>query len=129
MPGRVEENPEGRPGLVLVLGRAELEHRGLAGVEVVDDHVEMHLLWYLLGRPVRRGVVLHLLERDALTFFSPDIGPAGGELCLPVKHRAVESGESVRFGAVDDEAWVACDSHAGTVPVVPDDQLPVTPGL
>jgi hypothetical protein len=44
MPGWVEENPEGRRWLVLVLGRAEFEHRGLAGIEVVDDHIEMHLL-------------------------------------------------------------------------------------
>jgi hypothetical protein len=35
VPRRVQEHPEGRAGLVLVLGRAELEHGRLGGVEVV----------------------------------------------------------------------------------------------
>jgi hypothetical protein len=45
---------------VLVLGRAELEHRRLTGVEVVDHHVEVHLLGHLLVRPDGRRVVLTL---------------------------------------------------------------------
>jgi len=75
VPRRVEEHPEGRTGLVLVPGRAELEHRRLGGVEVVDDHVKMHLLGHLLGRPSRWGVGLHLLERDALTVLRADFSP------------------------------------------------------
>jgi len=67
VPGRVEEHPEVRARLVLVLGGAELQHLGLGGVEVVDVHVEMHLLGHLLGRPSRRGVALHLLSPDKLT--------------------------------------------------------------
>src|ERR1051325_9068717 len=55
MARRVEEDPEGGAGLMLVLGRAELDHRGLRGVEVVDDHVQMSLLRHLLARPLRRG--------------------------------------------------------------------------
>ena len=54
------------PGCTLVFGRAELQYRGLAGVEIVHDHVDVHLLRYVLVRPGRRGVVRHLLERDAL---------------------------------------------------------------
>jgi hypothetical protein len=77
MPCRVEEHPEGCTGLVLVLGRAEIEHRRLGGVEVVDDHVEMHLLRYLLSRPGRRDIAFHLLEGDALTVFRAGISPAG----------------------------------------------------
>ena len=43
MPRRVEEHPEGGSGLVLVLGRAEIEHRCLGGgVQIVDGYVEMH---------------------------------------------------------------------------------------
>ena len=75
VPLRVEEHPEGRTGLVLVPGSAELEHRRLGGVEVVDDHVKMHLLGHLLGRPSRWGVGLHLLERDALTVLRADFSP------------------------------------------------------
>ena len=92
MPRWVEEDPEGRPRLMFGLGRAQFEHRGLAGIEVVDDHVDMHLLGYLLSRPGRRRVVLHRLEADALALWTADLGPAGGELGLPVQHRGVEAG-------------------------------------
>ena len=64
---RVEEHPEGRTWLVGVLRRAEIEHCHLGGVEVVDNYVEMHLLWQLLGRPSRRDMALDLLKGDALT--------------------------------------------------------------
>jgi hypothetical protein len=36
VPGRVEENPEGGTGLVLVLGRAESKDRRLGGVELLE---------------------------------------------------------------------------------------------
>ena len=48
------------PGLVP--GRAEIEHRRLGGVEVVDDYVDMHLLGHLLSRSSRRSIGLYLLE-------------------------------------------------------------------
>src|SRR6185437_6949267 len=70
VPRRVEEHPEGRAGLILVLGRAEIEHRLLGDVEV-------HLLGHLLTRPARRGVGVDLLEIDALAGVGPDLGPAG----------------------------------------------------
>src|SRR5215212_3441693 len=41
---RVEEDPKRRAGLVVMLGRPMVEHRSLRDVEVVDDHVEVHLL-------------------------------------------------------------------------------------
>src|SRR5215510_10639360 len=112
VPRRVEEYPEGCAGLVRMLGRAEIEHRRLGGVEVVDDHIEMHLLGHLLTRPPRRGIVLHLLEGDALAVVRADLSPVGGDVDLPIQHRAVEPRESARIGTVDDEAWEACDSHA-----------------
>jgi hypothetical protein len=115
VPRRVEEHPEGRTGLVLMLSRAKAEHRRLGGVEVVDDHVEMHLLGHLLGRPARRGVGLDLLEGDALTVIRADLSPVGGDVDFPIQHRAVERRESARIRTVDDDAWEACDSHAGTV--------------
>ena len=59
MSGRVEEDAEGRAGLMLVLGRAQLEDRSLADVEVVDIDIEMHLLWALLAGPLRRPLALH----------------------------------------------------------------------
>ena len=75
VPRRVEEYPEGRTGLVLMLGRAESEHCCLCGVEVIDDHVEMHLLRHLLSRPSRRGVGLHLLEGNALAVLRGTAAP------------------------------------------------------
>ena len=115
MPGRIEEDPEGRAGLVLVLGGAEIEHSRLSGIEVVDDHIEMHLLRHLLIRPLWRGITLHLLEGDALTVIRADVSPVRGNLDLPVQHRAVERRESAGIGTVDDDAGEACDSHSGTV--------------
>jgi hypothetical protein len=44
---------------MLVLGRAQLEDRSLAGVEVVDVGIEMHLLRALLAGPLRRPLALH----------------------------------------------------------------------
>ena len=52
VPRRVEEHPEGRTGLVLMLGRAQIEHRRLGGGDVIDDHVEMRLLRHLLGSAI-----------------------------------------------------------------------------
>jgi hypothetical protein len=80
MARRVEEHPEGCTGLVLVPGRAESEHRCLGGVEVVDDHVEVHLPRHLLSRPYRRSVGLHLLEGDARTELRADLSP--GEMSV-----------------------------------------------
>ena len=76
MAGRVEEHPEGRARLVLVLGRPQLEHRGLGVVEVVDHHVEVHLLRHVLARPHRRAVVGHRLEPQALAVVGADVDPA-----------------------------------------------------
>src|SRR5947209_5742291 len=112
MPRRVEEHAEGRTGLVLVLGRAEREHLRLGGVEVVDVHVDMHLLGYVLSRPLGRGIGLHLLEADAVAVVGADLGPAGFHLGLPVQHRAVEGSENARVRTVEDDAREACDSHA-----------------
>ena len=100
---------------MLVLGGAEIEHRRLSGIEVVDDDVEMHLLRRLLTRPSWRGIALHLLEGDALTVVRADVSPVGGDLDLPVQHRAVKRRESAGIGTVDDDAGEACDSHSGTV--------------
>src|SRR5579872_4935086 len=51
--GGIQEDAEGRTRLTLVLSSAEFEHRRLGGRYVVDDHVEMHLLRYLLAGPFR----------------------------------------------------------------------------
>jgi hypothetical protein len=48
---RVQEDPVGRTGLVGMFGRTEIDHCRLGGIEVVNDHVEVHLLGPLLGRP------------------------------------------------------------------------------
>jgi hypothetical protein len=43
-------------------GRTEVERRRLGRIEVIDDHVEVHLLGLLLSRPVRRRVTVHPVE-------------------------------------------------------------------
>jgi len=111
VPRRVEEHPEGCTGLVLVLGSAEVEHCRLGAVEVVHDHVEMHLLGHLLSRPCGRVIGLYLLEGDALTVLRADVNVVGEGFNLPIQHGAVESRESGRIGTVDDDAREACDSH------------------
>src|SRR6266498_2921675 len=72
----------------------------------------MHLLGHFLGRPSRRDVGLHLLEGDALTVVRADLSPVGGDVGLPIQHRAVERRESARIGTVEDDAGETCDSHA-----------------
>ncbi len=115
MPGRVEEHPEGRAGLVLVLDCAESQHGCLGGVEIVDDHVEMHLLRNVLARPGGQSVGLHLLEGDALAVVRADLCPVGRDRDLPVQQRAVKRRKGALVGTVDDEAWETCDSHPGTL--------------
>src|SRR6476661_9812727 len=122
---RVEEDPEGRAGLVLVPGRAERQYLDLRLVEVVHRDVEVHLLRHLLGRPAWRGVGLDLLEADALAVVGTDLRPAGGDVHLPVEHRAVEGREGSGVGAVEDDAGEACDGHGGTVRPVADGSCPV----
>ena len=115
MPGRVEEHPEGRTGLVIVLDRTDTEHGRFSRVEVIDDHVEMHLLRNLLARPAGRCVSLHLLEGDALAVLRADLRPVGRHSDLPIQQPAVERREGARVGTIDDEAWKARYSHTGTL--------------
>jgi hypothetical protein len=122
---RVEEDPEPRARLVVVLRRTEGDDRLLAGVEVVDDDVEVHLLGHVLARPVGRGVGVHALEGEAVPVVGADVGPVGRALHLPVQHRAVEGREGDGIGAVEDEAREPCDGHAGTVPTNADGSRPV----
>lgn len=66
----VAEHPEGRLwlviGLMIGLGGAELEDRGFAVIEVVDDDVDVHLLRNVLPGPPGRRVGIDRLEREAL---------------------------------------------------------------
>src|SRR3954447_9723483 len=111
--GGVEEHAEGRPRLVLVLRRAELEHGGLCRVEVVDRDVDVHLLRYLLPGPARGGVLVHLLEPDGVAVVGADLSPVRGNLDLPLEEGAVEPRERTGVGAVDDDAGKAGDGHDG----------------
>ena len=52
MTSRVEQHPERRPRLELVPVAPSAMSSDLRGVEVVDDHVEVHLLGHLLARPL-----------------------------------------------------------------------------
>ena len=114
------------PGWCSCLVAPSSSTAGFGGVEVVDDHVEVHLLRHLLARPARRAVVLDRLEADALAVVGADLSPVGGDLDLPVQHRAVERRESAGVGTVDDDAGEACDSHAGTLAATTDSRIPQT---
>ena len=81
-------------------------------VEVVDDHVEVHLLRHLLAGPHRGAVVVDLLERQALAVVGADVDPVVLGLDLPVEQRAVERRQRVGVGTVEHDAREACDSHA-----------------
>ena len=111
MAGRVEEDPERRTRLVLVLGRTQLEDGCLACVEVVDHDVDVHLLGHVLARPLRRRVVVDLLEAQAVAVVGSGVGPVVGDLDLPVEQGAVELGKGLGVGAVEDDRREACDSH------------------
>ena len=75
MAGGVEEDPEGRAGLMRMLGRAQLEHGGLGNIEIVDDHVDVHLLGVLLAGPLRRPITLDGLERHRVAVVRADLPP------------------------------------------------------
>src|SRR4051794_29676300 len=113
---RVEEAPERGARLLIGLGPAEGEDRLLTPVEVVDDDVEVHLLGRLLSGPLRRPVVGHLLERDAVAAVGrPDLHPFLLRLDVPVQEAGVERRERVGVGAVDDEGGEPCDGHDRTL--------------
>src|SRR5699024_3835066 len=73
--GRVEEDPERLSGLFGGLARTDLDHGRLGGIEVLDDHVEVHLLRVILARPTGRVVVLDLLDADRGPGIGGDLGP------------------------------------------------------
>ena len=110
---RVQEDPVGRTGLIRMFGCTEIDRRRLGCVEVVNEHVEVHLLGPLLGRPRRRRVISHPVEGDALAVLGANRSPVGEDVDLPIQHRAVEPGERTRIGTVDSDERQASDGHAG----------------
>ena len=110
---RVQEDAEGCPGLIRMSDPTEIDHDRLGGIEIVDEHVEVHLLGPLLGRPRRRCVVRHLMKRDVLAVPHANRSPVGGDLDLPVQQRAIEPGKRTRIGTVNDDEGQASDGHVG----------------
>jgi hypothetical protein len=116
VPGGVEEDAEGCPGLVLVLGGAKLEDGRLGGVQVVDVDVEVHLLGDVLAGPLRRVEALDPLEADAVAIVGAD--EAHVRLVLhdrPVEQGAVELREALGVGAVEDDDGDTSDRHGQPV--------------
>ena len=112
MTGGVEEHPESRARLVLVLGRAKSEHGRFCGVQVVDRDIEMHLLRDVLARPLRRGEADDLLKPQRVAVLGTDEpGVLVVLLERPVEQGAVERGHDLRVGAVEDDDRETCDSH------------------
>jgi hypothetical protein len=97
-----------------MFSRTEVRHRRPGSIEIVDKHVDVHLLGPLLGRPCRRRVVGNPMEDDALAVLGADRGPVGGDdVDLPIQNRTVEAGERTRIGTIDSEEGQAGDGHAG----------------
>ncbi len=114
MAGRVEEDPERLSGLFGGLARTDLDHGRLGGLEVLDDHVEVHLLRMILTRPTGRMVVLDLLDADRGPGIGGDLGPCAvfvdGD--LPVEELSVELPEFGGVGSIEHDNGLLCDSHA-----------------
>ena len=112
MPGRVEEDPKSIAWLMIGLGGAELEHCSLGLVEVVDVHVNVHLLRDHLSRPLWRSVGINPLEAQRVAVIGADRTPVGVVLFdLPAEQGTVELGQCFGVGAVEDNDWEASDSH------------------
>ncbi|SEQ34037.1 ABC-type molybdenum transport system, ATPase component/photorepair protein PhrA [Arthrobacter sp. OV608] len=110
--GRVKEHPESGSRLVFVLGRAKFEDLCFGCVEVVHHNVEVHLLRYLLARPLRRPVGVHLLETQGIAVIGFDGPPVLALFDLPVEQGGIELCEYFRVGAVENNDRKACDSHS-----------------
>ncbi len=82
-------------------GRAQLQRPRLAGVEVVDQDVEVRLLRAGRVRPPRRGVVADLLEHHALAAAGDQraLGTVVGD--LHAQQVGVEAGQRRRVRRVD----------------------------
>ncbi len=110
---RVQEDPVRRAGLLRVFGRTEVDYCRLSSIEVVYNHIDVHLLGPLLARPRWWRVIIHLMEGDALAGVVASRCPVSGDLDLPIQHRAVEPGECTRIGTVDNDEGHASDRHVG----------------
>ena len=95
-----------------MLGRTEIDRCRFGGIEVINDEIEVHLLWPLLGRPQRRRVARHMMEGDALALLTADRSPVGGDIDLPSQQLAVEPSEHAGIRAVDHDQRQASDGHA-----------------
>src|SRR5699024_367029 len=86
----------------------------LGGLEVLDDHVEVHLLRVILTRPTGRMVVLDLLDADRGAGIGGDLGPCAvsGDGDLRVEELCVEVPECGGVGGREHENGRLCDSHA-----------------
>src|SRR5699024_11446943 len=112
--GRVEEDPERLSGLFGGLARTDLDHGRLGGLEVLDDHVEVHLLRMILTRPTGRMVVLDLLDEDRGPGIRGDLGPCAVFVVgdLPVEELSVELPELGGVEGIEHDNGLLCDSHA-----------------
>lgn len=120
MTGRVDVDPPcmGRR-LDGVPGGPGSEHARLGGVQIGDPEIGMGLLRVLLPRPLRRLVVLDLLEGQGRPVASGELYPAvvgRGVVDRPSGDGGVEAGEATRIRAVDGGPHEAPDrGHAESV--------------
>src|SRR5699024_12244385 len=96
------------------LARTYIAYCHIVGIELLDDHVVVHLLRVILVRPTGRVVVLDLLDADRGPGIGGDLGPCAvfvdGD--LPVEELSVELPEFGRVGSVEHDNGLLCDSHA-----------------
>ncbi len=103
MTGRVGEHPEVVGArLVVGLDGAELDHGGLADVEVVDVDVEVRLLGHRPVGPRRSDMTIDLLERD-LALRGVDLDPSAVRVLddAATDDGPIEPGQGMGIGAVE----------------------------
>jgi hypothetical protein len=113
--GRIEVYPEGvaslLAGLDRMLRRAECQHLGLHGVNIVDGQVEVKLLRPLARRPRRPCKLLGQLECQSQPVDGEDNPVVLGDRNFPANDSLVELGKCPRVGAVKNHGAYAGRWH------------------
>lgn len=100
------------PWLVIRLAGTEGECNFLTLVQVLHNHVQVHLLRDGLAGPHGSLIHVHLLERDAVAAVTwPDIEPVTLVLDFPAEEFGVEGSQCGRIGTIDDNTREFSYSH------------------
>ena len=118
----VQKHPERLPGLYRMLPGSYRQGVFLAGVQVVDQEVQVHLLRVHLVGPHRRLVAAYALERDRRTTGRDELDPILiGVVAVdgPAGQRRVEPREGMSVRAIDrDELKAGEGCHPRTLAMI-----------